>query len=76
LTLFPMYPQFSTTTTLSSIEDIEESLIRVNYRPKVRVIEPYYDNYEYIALIRQILKSVTRDEAKDLILYYLHTQFH
>jgi len=49
LVLFPMYPQYSTTTTLSSIEDIEQRCKDLNYSPKIRVIEPYYDDYDYIA---------------------------
>jgi ferrochelatase len=49
LILFPMYPQYSTTTTLSSVEDIEQRCKVLDYAPKITVINPYYDDYDYIA---------------------------
>jgi len=49
LILFPMYPQYSTTTTLSSIEDIEERCKVLDYAPTLKVIKPYYDDYDYIS---------------------------
>ena len=49
LILFPMYPQYSTTTTLSSVEDIEERCKVLDYAPKITVIDPYYDDYDYIS---------------------------
>ena len=48
LILFPMYPQYSTTTTLSSVEDIEQRCEEMDYHPKITVIDPYYDDYDYI----------------------------
>jgi ferrochelatase len=50
LILFPMYPQFSTTTTLSSIEDIEARCEELNYFPKLEIVPPYYDDYKYIEM--------------------------
>jgi len=50
LILFPMYPQYSTTTTRSSVEDVYDQCKRLNYRPKITVIDPYYDDYDYIAM--------------------------
>jgi len=71
LILFPMYPQYSTTTTLSSIEDVKQKLRESNCFPKLKIIESYYDDFNYIKLIvEQILKTVNREETKefDLIL--------
>ncbi|CAA6822476.1 MAG: Ferrochelatase, protoheme ferro-lyase (EC [uncultured Sulfurovum sp.] len=50
LVLFPMYPQYSTTTTLSSLEDIEARCEALAYAPKITVIDPYYDDFEYIEM--------------------------
>jgi len=49
LILFPMYPQYSTTTTRSSVEDIERRCASIAYRPKITVVGPYYDDYAYIS---------------------------
>ncbi len=74
LILFPMYPQYSTTTTLSSIEDIENRLKELNYSPTITVIEPYYDNYDYIAMITDnIMDSM---EGKDTTEYDLILSAH
>jgi len=51
LILFPMYPQYSTTTTLSSVKDIQEQCRALGYAPKITVIEPYYDDYDYITMV-------------------------
>ncbi len=50
LVLFPMYPHYSTTTTLSSVEDVEERCAAMGYHPKIRVVDPYYDDYDYLAI--------------------------
>lgn len=71
LILFPMYPQYSTTTTLSSLEDIEQRCEALNYYPKISVIEPYYDDYDYIELVAsKIMEAIKGKDTKeyDLIL--------
>jgi len=66
LILFPMYPQYSTTTTLSSIEDIEERCKELDYNPKIRVIDPYYDNYDYIKMIvDKIIEALGERDSKE-----------
>jgi len=71
LILFPMYPQYSTTTTLSSVEDIEARCKDIGYEPKIRVIEPYYDDYDYIKMsadkIMEVMESKNTKEY-DLLL--------
>ncbi len=62
LVLFPMYPQYSTTTTLSSIEDIEQRCEALEYAPKITVIEPYYDDYEYIELCAKKIMEAMGDK--------------
>jgi len=71
LLLFPMYPQYSTTTTLSSLEDIEERCAQMDYHPKITLIDPYYDDYDYVAASAQkIIEAIEgkESEAYDLIL--------
>ena len=52
IVLFSMYPQFSTTTTQSSLLDIYENLKALSYAPRVSVIDEYHAHtplYELIA---------------------------
>jgi len=66
LILFPMYPQYSTTTTLSSVEDIERRCEAMDYHPKIKVIEPYYDDYDYIvASCEKIMEAMEGKETKE-----------
>ena len=74
LILFPMYPQYSTTTTLSSVEDIEERCAILKYSPKITVIDPYYDDYDYIAAsCEKIMEAM---EGKDTQEYDLLLSAH
>ncbi len=69
--LFPMYPHFSTTTTLSSIEDIKQRLQQISYNPKITIIEPYYKADQYVALQVDLIVEALGDkvaEDYDLIL--------
>ena len=66
LILFPMYPQYSTTTTLSSVEDIEFRCEAMGYAPKITVIDPYYDDYSYIeASCEKIMEAMEGKETKE-----------
>ena len=74
LILFPMYPQYSTTTTLSSVEDIQERCNQMDYHPSIKLIEPYYDEYDYIsASVDEIVKAM---EGKDTSEYDLLLSAH
>jgi ferrochelatase len=66
LILFPMYPQYSTTTTLSSVEDIELRCKELDYTPEITVIDPYYDDYDYIeASCEKIMEAMEGKETKE-----------
>jgi ferrochelatase len=71
LVLFPMYPQYSTTTTLSSLDDVQAQCEALDYRPDIRMIDPYYDDYGYLKiqadLIAEAMEGVDSTEY-DLIL--------
>ena len=66
LILFPMYPQYSTTTTLSSVEDVKVRCKALGYKPKITLIDPYYDDYEYIAAsVEQIIEAMADKETSE-----------
>jgi len=66
LILFPMYPQYSTTTTLSSVEDIEARCEALGYAPKITVVDAYYDDVDYIKMIAsKIMESMEGKDSKE-----------
>ncbi len=66
LLLFPMYPQYSTTTTLSSLEDIEQRCKELEYDVKITLIDPYYDDLDYIeACCDNIIDSMKDRDTKE-----------
>ncbi len=74
LILFPMYPQYSTTTTRSSLEDIQQRCEAMGYHPKITLIDPYYDDYDYIeASVAKIMEAM---EGKDTREYDLLLSAH
>ncbi len=74
LVLFPMYPQYSITTTFSSVENIKEYCQSIAYNPKITVIKPYYDDYTYIsASVDKICEAM---EGKDTEEYDLLLSAH
>jgi len=68
--LFPLYPQYSTTTTLSSFEDIFDTLKKINYSANITKIEYFYNNEIFLDLVvDSILGTLKTAESKkfDLI---------
>ncbi|MCW8822192.1 MAG: ferrochelatase [Sulfurovum sp.] len=75
LLLFPLYPQYSTTTTLSSYEDIVARCKTLDYHPKITMLTcQYYDDIDYIkANVEQIEKAIN---GKDISEYDLLLSAH
>ncbi|WP_341817143.1 ferrochelatase [Wolbachia endosymbiont (group A) of Agelastica alni] len=46
--LLPLYPQYSTTTTLSSIENWQKNAKRYGLKCNTKMIHRYYDNQDFI----------------------------
>ena len=62
----PLYPHYSSTTTLSSMEDFEANIKKQGIQAKVRTLDSYYKHPDYIATtverIRETLGSDNADE--------------
>lgn len=50
----PMYPQYASATTGSSLEELFRVLGRLRVVPAVRVVPPYYDDPAYIGALRSV----------------------
>lgn len=69
ITLFSMYPQFSTTTTLSSVRDFLSAINAESHawQPKIDIVESYPDDEIYIESCVKNILEVRRnfDEGED-----------
>ncbi len=71
ITVIPLYPQYSTTTTKSSLEDLYEALSAANFSPSMKIITRFYKNRNYnLAIIKQIRKSLKERKAQDFDLIF------
>lgn len=53
----PMYPQYASATTGSSLEELFAVLGRLRVVPAVRVVPPYYDDPAYIGALKAVTES-------------------
>ena len=64
-----MYPQYSTTTTYSSFEDIAKSLKQLSFNPKINLVDRYYDNENFIkAIVDSIMDNMKDSNPSDFTL--------
>jgi ferrochelatase len=71
LFLIPLYPQYSTTTTLSSLEEIETLLKKLDFSPTVHRIERFYERPDYNAiLVAEVKRQLTGENPGDFDLVF------
>lgn len=58
----PLYPHYSSTTTLSSIEDLEAAAKRLGIKAAIKTVDAYYANPSYNTAIVQRIKEALRGE--------------
>ena len=50
--IFPMYPQYSATTTASVVDRVFEFLKKTRWQPAIRIVPPYFDDPLYINALK------------------------
>ncbi len=67
----PLYPHYSSTTTLSSMEDLEESIKKEGINAKVITLDSYYKHPDYIAAtVARIKETLGTDNPEDFELVF------
>jgi len=61
----PLYPHYSSTTTLSSMEDFEENIKKQGIDAKVKTLESYYKHPDYIAATVERIRETLGDDNPD-----------
>jgi ferrochelatase len=67
--LFPLYPQYSTTTTKSSVEDFIEAS---NDKFNIEVIDPFYKNSTFNEAIIETIKNSVENTSEYNLIFSAH----
>ena len=71
--VFPLYPQYSATTTASAFDAVTEALRRWRWIPELRLIAHYYDHPDYIAALAAAVRDHQAQHGKpDRLLISFH----
>ncbi len=74
LVLFPMYPQYSTTTTLSSFEDIYEKIAELQWADlSVCTVKPYYNDSKFLEIIVNSIKRAVSEPKEYNLIFSAHS---
>ncbi len=57
IVFFPLYPQYSATTTATACDALYGALKKVKWQPSIRIIEPYFENESYITALAKSIES-------------------
>lgn len=73
LTVLPLYPQYSGTTTASIYDAVEASLKKLDWRPKLHRVDEYSVFPQWVNAVAQSIQDFQRDHGKpDRLLFSLH----
>src|SRR6185369_9325427 len=65
LMLLPLFPQFSTTTTATCFDAVNEVLEKLRWQPTVRQVSKWPDHPAYISLLRKTVDQAIREAERD-----------
>jgi ferrochelatase len=68
--LFPLYPHYAMSSYETAVEYVKEIWQKGSYSFKLKVIEPYYDNPDYIQALSNSIKPFLREEFDHLLFSY------
>ena len=58
----PLYPHYSSTTTLSSMQDLKDSIKRKGIKAKLKTLSHYYKHPDYLQAIVERIQEQLKDE--------------
>lgn len=73
LLVFPLYPQYSATTTASTFDAVADVLKTWRWLPEMRMINHYHDNAGYISALAESIRTYWDSHGKpDKLLFSFH----
>lgn len=72
--IFPLYPQYSATTTASACDTVFRAMMKLRWQPSLRTVPSYHDEPAYIAAlgesVRQHLQQLSWQPEKILVSFH------
>jgi len=73
LLVFPLYPQYSATTTASTFDAVADVLKTWRWLPELRMINHYHDNAGYISALAESIRTYWASHGRpDKLLFSFH----
>jgi ferrochelatase len=67
----PLYPHYSSTTTLSSYDDLHDTFHKLQMKAKLKTVDHYYNDSYYInAIVERIKESLGSDDPSEFELVF------
>lgn len=70
--VFPLYPQYATSSVKTSLEECRRILKKLNFQGKAEYYGEFYDDPRFIAPLAQSIQTVLDRENPDYLLYSYH----
>jgi len=72
LTVIPLYPQYASSSTKSSIEKVKTELKKLNYAPKVRFVENFANNKKFIQIFAELGNKYWKTGEFEKVVFSFH----
>jgi ferrochelatase len=72
IVIFPLYPQYSSAATASSVDAVLVAASRMRNAPQVQVVPPFYDHPRYIACFAEAAAPCVREVEPELVFFSFH----
>jgi len=72
IVVFPLYPQYASSSTGSTVERVFEEAGRRWNTPFLQVVPPFYDHPAYIAAFAAVAEPVLREVRPERVLFSFH----
>ena len=72
LVVLPLYPQYASSSTKSSIEKVKEELKGINYSPKIKFVENFLTNDKFIATFAELGNKYWLTKQFDKVVFSFH----
>lgn len=72
LTVFPLYPQYASSATGSTLEEVWRLAGRLWNTPALSVVPPFYDHPAFLDAFAKVARPVLDEVAPDLVLMSFH----